>query len=164
MGEREIMKQTTPKKISSSIKQFIRDAGLKGKAQYLHYTGIAPEYYAGYCLDNCEAEQMKTNCKIVYGWIIWQDKKRHFIEAEFHAVVKKDDKLVDITPRVDGEAKILFLEDLERKPKRIDDHTWQSWTNIKMQDGNIYEQCQTIKLQNMGLTISEKQAQGIPYK
>lgn len=141
------------------IKQFITEAGLKGKAKYLHYTETAPEYQGGYCLDNCEAEQIKTNCETVYGWIIWQDKKRRFIEAELHAVVKKDGKLVDITPRVDGEIKILFVKDSERKPRRIDDHTWQSWTNIKMQDGNIYEQCQTIELQNVGLTISEKRSQ-----
>jgi hypothetical protein len=92
--------------------------------------------------------------------VVWQDKKRRFIEAEFHAVVKKDGMLVDITPRVDGENKVLFVDDPERVPERIDNRTWRSWTNIKSLYGRIFEQCQTIELQNIGLTISEKQSTG----
>jgi len=129
--------------MSGVIKQFFKDAGLNGKPSFLEFSEIASEYHAKYCLDNCEAEQLRTGCEIVYGWVIWQDKKHSFIEAEFHAVVKNNDKLVDITPRVDGEKNILFVEDKTRVPKRIDNHTWRSWTNIKSQKGIIYENCQT---------------------
>ena len=125
---------------------------------YLDFTETAPEYHAKYCLDNCEAEQLKTGCEIIYGWVIWQNKNMNFIEAEFHAVVKKENEFIDITPRVDGEKKILFVQDTTRIPERIDNHTWNSWTNIKSQNGSIFENCQIIELQNVGLTIDEKRS------
>lgn len=152
------MKSTTPKKVSGAIKRFLNDAGLDGRPSYLEFTETAPEYWAKYCLDNCEAERLKTGCEIIYGWMIWQDKKESFIEAEFHAIVKTDGKFVDITPRVDGERKILFVEDLAKIPERIDAHTWRSWDNIKSKNGVIYEESQVIVLKDAGFTINEKRS------
>ena len=137
------LKQTTPKKVSGNIRKFLKDAGLNGKLRFLEFVESAPEYHAKYCLDNCEAERHRTGCEIVYGWMIWQDKKCGFIEAEFHSTVRKDGNLVDITPRVDGEKKVLFVEDATRVPERVDCKTWKSWTNIKSSDGRIYENCKT---------------------
>jgi DNA-directed RNA polymerase subunit E'/Rpb7 len=136
----------------------LKNAGLSGKPRFLEFSRTAPEYHAKYCLDNCEAEQIKTGSEIVYGWVIWQDKKHSFIEAEFHAVFKKDSKLIDITPRVDGEKKVLFVEDSKRVPERIDNRTWRIWTNIKSQNGSIYETCQPKEMQNTGLTIDQKRS------
>ena len=150
---------TTPKKLFTSIKNFLEDAGLNGKSQFLLFFETALEYHAGYCLDNCEAEQIRTGCEIVYGWVIWENPKSRFIEAEFHAVVRKNGALLDITPRFDGERRVLFVEDKNRKPQRMDDHTWQTWSNIKSQDEEIFEECRELEIENVGTTVSEKREQ-----
>jgi hypothetical protein len=69
--------------------------------------------------------------------MIWEDKKKRFIEAEFHAVVKQGSSLVDITPRIDGEKKILFVPDHKRIPKRKDESTWCTWSSFKSYRGRI---------------------------
>lgn len=49
--------------------------------------------------------------RIQFGWMIWYEEG-HFIEGEFHAVwLDPDGKLIDITPKVDGEKRILFCPD-----------------------------------------------------
>lgn len=142
-------KQRTPKKISKRVAKFLNDAGLAEKPIYLPFTNLSDDYKNKYCLNNCEAEYKKTNCKIVYGWAIWEDKKNRFIEAEFHAVVKKNGKLLDITPRADQEDKLLFVPDLERIPTRINECTWRTWTNIKSWQGEI-EQAKVIDIIDSG--------------
>ena len=59
---------------------------------------------------------MKANDgKIQYGWIIWEIPEI-FIEAEFHAVwINNDGDYLDITPKSDGEERILFLLDSKKK-------------------------------------------------
>lgn len=46
----------------------------------------------------------------VYGWVLWESGS--MIEAEAHCLYKsKDGAVMDITPRVSGEDKILFVSD-----------------------------------------------------
>ena len=52
----------------------------------------------------------------VFGWVLAQDKSKGFAEAQFHCVWKStEDKLVDITPRRDGEKRVLFIPDHTRQ-------------------------------------------------
>ena len=134
----------------------MKAAGLKGRPRYLEFSEMAPEYKAKYCLDNCVAENNRSNNEIIYGWVIWQDKKHRFIEAEFHAVLKGNGELLDITPRCDDEKTVLFIPDDTRTPDRIDTRTWKTWSNIKSQNGHIYENCRPIEMKNSGMTIDEK--------
>jgi hypothetical protein len=100
-----------------------------------------PNYKARYCLSNCEAEQNRTGESVVYGWIIWEDRKKYFIEAEFHAVMRQlNGQLRDITPRIDGEARVLYISDPTRTPQRVDERTWRSWTSYKSIQGIIVEE------------------------
>lgn len=69
------------------------------------------------CFKNVLAKVAQDGGSIVYGWTIWE-WPRVFIEAEHHAVWDKDGTLLDITPHINGESKILFLPD----PKCIFDY------------------------------------------
>lgn len=146
---------TTPRKISGSVKRFLLSAGLSTEVVYLPFTFVADEYHTQYCLDNCEEERERTGCQIKYGWIIWEDRRKRFIEAEFHAIVVKAGVLCDITPRQDGENRVLFVEDPNRVPYRIDEITWSTYTNIKASNGIICNS-NPIEIRNSGQTMQEK--------
>jgi hypothetical protein len=95
-------------------------------------------------------ESVKSENRIVFGWMIWEFKPNRFIEAEFHSVMEIQGKLVDITPRVDAEKLILFVEDPSRKPIRTDERTWSTFTNIKSQNGKIFEEPKRIQIRDAG--------------
>ena len=59
------------------------------------------------------------------------------IEADFHAVIKRSNKYIDITPRVDNEDKVLFVPDYERKATRLDNRQWDTWENHRSFGGQI---------------------------
>ena len=135
---------TTPRKISGSIKRFIRTLGTDENPRFLPFTYSSDKYLPLYCLSNCEAENRKTGNQVVFGWVIWELRQKGFIEAEFHAVMKRGNDFVDITPRVDGEAKILFVPDPNRIAKRVDARTWRSWTNQKSRNGHVTHETQPM--------------------
>ena len=132
-------KPTTPTKQSLSIKMFLKGIGLKSHPRFLKFTKISENYLPNFCLSNCELENSISKSPILYGWTIWEDKQNRFIEAEFHAVVLISGELTDITPRVDGEEKILWVHDPQRKAVRVSDTTWDTWTNFKSYHGKIIQ-------------------------
>lgn len=136
---------TTPKKITKRIRKFLNTLGQVGDPVYLPLSHINYKYLANHCLSNCEAESHFTGDPIIYGWVIWEDKKSRFIEAEFHAVIYRNRKFVDITPRVDDEELILFVPDKIRVAKRIDKRKWDTWENHKSHDGTIERTKSCIK-------------------
>ena len=127
---------TTPKKITKRIKKFIATIGDVGEPQYLPFSYSSEKYLSKHCLSNCEAESHFSGAPIAYGWILWEDKKERFIEAEFHAVIKLN-KYLDITPRVDGEVRVLFIPDRSRVATRLNNREWSTWKNHKSYDGRI---------------------------
>jgi hypothetical protein len=147
------VKPKTPKKINANVKALIKELGFGvGKPKYLNYTHRSPTYRATYCFNNCEDEAENTVCEVVYGWMIWEDKKAEFIEAEFHSVIKEDGKLIDISPRQTGEDKILFITDRDRPAGRKRPDTWYSYTNLKMHRGIVAEEsreCEIIELDSI---------------
>jgi len=51
-----------------------------------------------------------------HGWLIAQDTAKDFIEAQFHAVwVDPNGDYVDITPRADGQKRVMFIPDFDRQ-------------------------------------------------
>jgi hypothetical protein len=138
---------TTPKKISKRVKKFISTIGDIGEPEYLTFTCSSERYLSKHCLSNCEAESHFSGCPIVYGWIVWEDKQLRFIEAEFHAVMKRNNKHVDITPRVDGEVRVLFVPDRERTATRLNNREWDTWKNHKSSDCTI-ESTEPFKIRN----------------
>ncbi|WP_304168786.1 hypothetical protein [Lonsdalea britannica] len=138
----------TPKKISSSVRFLVRSLGLKTTPMYLPLTK-APNTRAGYCFNNCEDYIKENGGEAIYGWMLWEDRKKGFIEAEFHAVVKKDNRYLDITPRVDYENKILFIEDNARQSGRMNSHSWYSWSNIKIIDNCLEEMTEALQVKEL---------------
>jgi len=72
----------------------------------------------------------------VSGWMIAEDAKQGFIEAQFHTVwCSSGGELQDITPRMDGEKKIMFFPDPVRKISFFDHEgstAFCSYNNVKM--------------------------------
>jgi hypothetical protein len=146
-----MLKPTTPKKISGAIKSFLRKSGLNSKPTYLPFIYKSDQYLAKKCLDNSKHATLNGLGDTVFGWMIWEDKRNKFIEAEFHSVILIDGKLVDITPRVDKEPKVMFVPDYNREP-HSDDRHWYTFTNIKSHNGEIYEEALESKRDARHLT------------
>ncbi|HAS6473482.1 TPA: hypothetical protein GRR63_12095 [Vibrio parahaemolyticus] len=138
----------TPKKINSTVKALIAELGINNRnAQYLKYTHKSDDYRARYCFNNCETEAVKNGGEVVYGWLIWEDRKRSFIEAEFHSVLKVNGEILDISPRQDSkDEKVLFVEDTLRDSGRKDPETWHSWSNMRMISGRVIEQSRRLEV------------------
>jgi hypothetical protein len=126
------MPPTTPPIISLRIKRFIQTLGNVGAPIYLPFTFRSDDYLPRHCQSNCEAESIRSSSEIAFGWVIWESRIDHFLEAEFHAVIRQNGSLFDITPRVDGESKVLYVRDFARSAVRIDDRTWDTWSNHKL--------------------------------
>jgi len=103
-----------PKTIDNNVKRLIKRINTNEKPIYLNVT---PEPYAE--IDECIAAVYKKIEKdegsIQLGWQIWH-MPNIIIEAEFHAVWKSPDgTLKDITPKIEGVHKILFVPDSKTK-------------------------------------------------
>lgn len=144
------LKPKTPKKINGRVKEIIRELRLDpNNAIFLDFTLRDESYRATYCFNNCEQEASKTNCEIIYGWMIWEDTKKSFIEAEYHSVIKENGELLDISPRQSGEKKVLFIEDPVRISGRKCSNIWHSRTNLKMINGFTVDEsneCEIVEL------------------
>jgi hypothetical protein len=139
--------QTTPIRISGFVRRFLSSLEYAGKPVFLAFTQTSPDYLASHCHSNCEAEHKRTGAEIVCGWMIWEIPGASWIEAEFHSVVRRGRHLKDITPRRDGEKLILFAPDTERIAVRLDDRTWDSWSN-HIQRGTSLQPTHGVLLQN----------------
>lgn len=63
------------------------------------------------CFFNVQAKINKDRGSVLHGWCLWE-LPGIFIEGEFHGVwVSPDNKLIDVTPKKDGESSIIFLPD-----------------------------------------------------
>lgn len=100
---------TTPESLNSAILAFCRDINPKDVPAYVP---VAPDAAAvrSECFNNVAAKVEIEGGTLVYGWLIWE-WPRVFVEAEHHAIWEKDGTLVDITPPINGEQRILFLPD-----------------------------------------------------
>jgi hypothetical protein len=110
---------TTPSEITPLVRDFC--------ASFTHsdpeYVPVMPEGKPGYCYPNVKAKVETEGGEIIYGRTIWLAEG--LIEAEWHTVWKKGDKLVDITAKLDGEKRILFVRT---------DEVWDGvtvWPNIR---------------------------------
>jgi len=121
--------QSTPSEFNGTVRAFLREMGLPKDAFYLGFTPLDDRYRATYCLDNCAHAEHEGLGVAAYGWIIWEARKHRFIEAEFHAVLRQGDELIDITPRPDGEEMILFVPDPARIPV-FGPRGWATYSNF----------------------------------
>lgn len=107
------MRTRTPPEIT---KQLIGLAAKVASGQGLLYVPVRPEPDAqvNECFHNVEAKVQRDGGAIVYGWQLWEWPSV-LVEAEFHAVWRSlDGNYIDITPKTDGEDKVLFVPDERR--------------------------------------------------
>jgi hypothetical protein len=140
---------TTPRRISGRIRRFLSTLGVTGRPVFLPYTHLSHDYRPGYCLPNCEAQNRRSGDAIAFGWVIWEDRACGFIEAEFHAVIKRRGELLDITPRRDGEQMVLYVADRNRTAERIDNRTWRTWENHKSLHGKVFHPTASIEIRDL---------------
>ena len=98
---------TTPENITTGVKRFCANIS-RHDPVYIDYveTGFRP----GWCHFNIAMMVELHGGSYLPGWIIWESSM--LIEAEHHAVWHRlDNTLADVTPKVDGEQRILFLPD-----------------------------------------------------
>ena len=138
-----ISKSTTPRTISSDIRNLLELLDLSEQAayyiKYTNETAFSAEF------ENCHVNNLvkrKLNGgKLVFGWIIWENKEVNFIEANFHSLWKDNNlKLYDITPRRDNETTILFVQDNHREiefTKHLNSPAIKTFNNLRIQNGQI---------------------------
>jgi hypothetical protein len=107
-------KPTTPSApLSVAVTSFCRDLSGAAEPVFLPFTDTGDGYEGRYCHIAVKHRVKHHGGKRVTGWMIWENAR--FCEGEFHSVWQDDDgKLVDITPRLDGEI-VLFLPDPSTK-------------------------------------------------
>ena len=109
------MIQTTPIKITEKILKFCREKiDPTTNPIFLKLVPVG-DCMLRDCFGNVENYMKKNGGGVQHGWIIWEIPN-FSLEAEFHAVwVNGESEYIDITPKADGENKILFLPDSKRK-------------------------------------------------
>lgn len=91
-----------------------------GQAVFVPFTQVSPLYMARFCQLNTNHRVKNSGGGRVDGWMIWEH--RNFAEAEAHSLWRDlNGELVDLTPRVDSEAEVLFLPDPSAKVVRVGD-------------------------------------------
>jgi hypothetical protein len=135
---------TTPKAIDKMITVLLDELSLSAAtAQWLKYRKprcFKPE------LNECHINawlQMRyeKSGSLCSGWVIWQSKLAQFVEAQFHTVWRNDEgKLVDVTPRQDGEKRILFVPDSVRAITLLEykgQPAIKTYDNVRVQSGRL---------------------------
>jgi hypothetical protein len=111
------VKTTTPKKITDTVRQLCNKLDRSQKPQFV---AVKPEVYchADNCFFNLPEKIKRDGGTMQLGWTIWE-MSNVMLEAELHAVwVSPEGRFVDITPKRDGEKKILFHPDSTRSYNR----------------------------------------------
>lgn len=110
------MTHTTPSEIGESVGKLIDCLPRPGEPKYLNLESV-PGVRRLDCFGNVERHVASRGGSIQYGWCVWETPGE-WIEGEFHAVWRSPlSELIDITPKVDGEQRILFIPDCETVDK-----------------------------------------------
>src|SRR3989344_6575464 len=108
------MKPTTPFSINEDVLEFCKEINSGSELLFIEVIPYEESEYQE-CFSNVQNYIKKFGGKIQQGWTIWEIPKK-FIEAEFHAVwVDDNENYIDISPKPDGEKRILFLKDNDKK-------------------------------------------------
>lgn len=112
------------------------------------------------CFFNVWVQMIYAGGDKQHGWLIAQDSTKDFIEAQFHAVwVDPKGDLVDITPRPDGEKRVMFIPDYTREIQLSDSNgqlAILSYDNFRMLQGRVLAQVERIKVVMQDTSFIEK--------
>jgi hypothetical protein len=105
--------ETTPDEITPEIPALCGAMGALPPS----FVAVAPAPGArpGWCFANVDEAISKTGGVKVHGHLIWAAPG--WLNAEFHAVLRRPGgELVDVTPKADGETRVVFAEDPRYTP------------------------------------------------
>lgn len=143
---------TSPKKVNLAVKSIARYLNLNAdEARLLKFHSpkeFEPE--PRNCFFNVWVQMRYGGGDKQHGWLIAQDSTKDFIEAQFHAVwVGPEGDLVDVTPRPDGEKRVMFIPDYTREI-RLSDYNGRpailSYDNFRVLRGRAMAQLERIKV------------------
>jgi hypothetical protein len=104
---------TTPKEITKEIFELCAKIDPTQKPVFVNVV-VKSNGRLDDCFENVRLLIAKEGGVARYGWTIWEQPEV-LVEGEFHAVWQTPEgKLLDVTPKRDGENKILFLPDSKR--------------------------------------------------
>lgn len=105
---------------------------------------------AGYCHANVTDAMLVGGGAAVTGWTVWETPGV-LLEGEFHVVWSSPaGELVDVTPKPDGEARILFVRD--------NSVPWSFSEPVKNRRLYLVDNAQTRKMKLLNGRIEELQA------
>lgn len=105
-------KTQAPCKLSSNVLAFCRSINATFTPEYLvPKPGLGCE--VGECYFNVEKTLAACDGEGVFGWLIWE-RPKVFLEAEHHRIFIQNGKLIDVTPPVEEDSRVLFLRDPDR--------------------------------------------------
>lgn len=105
---------TTPPEISRAVRR-LTDSVVRGAEPV--YLDVQPEADAivHECFPNVQAKVARDGGQMLCGWQLWE-WPNVLVEAEFHVVwVSPAGEMIDITPKPEGEKRILFVPDPRRR-------------------------------------------------
>jgi hypothetical protein len=107
------MSSTTPAKITNEIISFCKKIDPTYNPVFIPVVQTKGVRF-NYCMTDVPKFVEDNGGSVQYGWTLWEDPSIS-LEAEFHATwITPQGKLIDITPKPDGESKILYLKDSRR--------------------------------------------------
>jgi hypothetical protein len=143
---------TSPKKVNLAVRNIARHLQLNAEeARLLKFhrpMEFDPEPQN--CFLNVWVQMSYAGGDKQYGWLIAQDSTKDFIEAQFHAVWKNPEgELIDVTPRPDGEKRVMFIPDYAREIRLSDSGgrpAILSYDNFRVLQGRALAQLERIKV------------------
>lgn len=119
---RQATQSSTPSNINKELRRIIKHVSGEMPV-FLPYTEAG--YRAGACHNNVRAHVEANGGGQIYGWMVWA--LGPIIDFEFHSVWKNTNgDFVDLTPRRDGEATVLFVPDPVRHYDFATNMTWNN--------------------------------------
>jgi hypothetical protein len=105
---------TTPTKVTPEIIELCQS--IQGSQPPPYYVNVRPVSGAyNECINHVNDMVKANGGSVLIGWIIWEWAYT-LVEAELHAIwVTPTGEQIDISPKQDGEKRILFLPDPDRK-------------------------------------------------
>lgn len=103
------MPLTTPKKMSTDVIEFCKKLGSVHSPTFVKVVPN-PSAQANECFFNVKSAVNEFGGRQIFGWCIWI-WEGVYIEAEHHSVWHDGSDLIDITPKLQNEDTVLFVQD-----------------------------------------------------
>jgi hypothetical protein len=105
-----IPNETTPEAITPAIERLCKRLSDEGQAEFVPVFP-APSVELGKCHRNVAAQMEREGGLCIGGWLIWEMPRILLNAKRYCCWQSRDGVTIDITPKPEGETKILFLPD-----------------------------------------------------